>query len=120
MPGAAEVTSLEQPAKESAVINCGGYEDLQEDYYLWIKLVAQGQNVANLPDILVYARVGNGMVGRRRGLNQAKAEWRLFKLKYRLGIQGVFSGLFTFVLRFGSRLVPTALLQRIYQTFLRK
>ena len=82
--------------------------------------MAQGQNVANLPDILVYARVGNGMVGRRRGLNQAKAEWRLFKLKYRLGIQGLFSGLFTFVLRFGSRLVPTALLQRIYQTFLRK
>ena len=67
--------------QKSAVINCGGYEDLQEDYYLWIKLVAQGQKVANLPDILVYARVGNGMVGRRRGLNQAKAEWRLFKLK---------------------------------------
>ena len=46
--------------------------------------------MANLPDILVYARVGNGMVGRRRGLNQAKAEWRLFKLKHRLGIQGLF------------------------------
>ena len=29
--------------QKSAVINCGGYEDLQEDYYLWIKLVAQGQ-----------------------------------------------------------------------------
>lgn len=27
--------------------------------------------VANLPDILVYARVGNGMVGRRRGIAQA-------------------------------------------------
>ena len=36
--------------QKSAVINCGGYEDLQEDYYLWIKLVAQGQKVANLPD----------------------------------------------------------------------
>ena len=35
--------------------------------------MAQGQKVANLPDILVYARVGNGMVGRRRGLNQAKS-----------------------------------------------
>ena len=33
--------------QKSAVINCGGYEDLQEDYYLWIKLVAQGQKVAN-------------------------------------------------------------------------
>ena len=73
--------------QKSAVINCGGYEDLQEDYYLWIKLVAQGQKVANLPDILVYARVGNGMVGRRRGLNQAKAEWRLFKLEIQTSLR---------------------------------
>ncbi|MBF0752405.1 MULTISPECIES: glycosyltransferase [unclassified Pasteurella] len=106
--------------QKSAVINCGGYEDLQEDYYLWIKLVAQGQAVANLPDILVYARVGNGMVGRRRGLNQAKAEWRLFKLKYRLGIQDFASGFFIFVLRSGSRLLPTALLKAAYNQFLRK
>ena len=106
--------------QKSAVINCGGYEDLQEDYYLWIKLVAQGLYVANLPDILVYARVGNGMVSRRRGVNQAKAEWRLFKLKYRLGIQGLLSGLFTFALRFGSRLLPTSLLKNLYQIFLRK
>ena len=76
--------------------------------------------MANLPDILVYARVGNGMVGRRRGLNQAKAEWRLFKLKHRLGIQGLFWGLFTFALRSGSRLLPTSLLKRIYQAFLRR
>ncbi|BFU59958.1 MULTISPECIES: glycosyltransferase family 2 protein [Rodentibacter] len=106
--------------QKSAVIHCGGYEDLQEDYYLWIKLVAQGKPVANLPDILVYARVGNGMVGRRRGLEQAKAEWRLFKLKYRLGVQGLISGLVTFALRFGSRLLPTSLLKTVYHKFLRK
>lgn len=73
-----------------------------------------------IADILVYARVGNGMVGRRRGLNQAKAEWRLFKLKHRLGIQGLFSGLFTFALRSGSRLLPTSLLKAVYNQFLRK
>lgn len=106
--------------QKTAVINCGGYEDLQEDYYLWIKLVAQGQAVANLPDILVYARVGNGMVGRRRGLNQAKAEWRLFKLKYRLGIQSFGSGMLIFILRSASRLLPTSLLKTAYHQFLRK
>ena len=106
--------------QKSAVVSCGGYEDLQEDYSLWIKLIAQGKNVANLPDILVYARVGNGMVGRRRGLNQAKAEWRLFKLKYRLGIQGLFSGLYTFVLRSTARFLPGVLLKTIYHKFLRK
>ena len=108
--------------KKSVVMAAGNYKEwhFNEDYYLWIKLVAQGQKVANLPDILVYARVGNGMVGRRRGLNQAKAEWRLFKLKYRLGIQGLFSGLFTFALRSGARLLPTSLLKSLYHTFLRK
>ena len=107
--------------QKSAVINCGGYEDLQEDYYLWIKLVAQKVKKWQTCRIfLVYARVGNGMVGRRRGLNQAKAEWRLFKLKHRLGIQGLFSGLFTFALRSGSRLLPTSLLKAVYNQFLRK
>jgi len=106
--------------KKSKVLECGGYQGLQEDYTLWIKMVATGLNVANLSDILVYARVGNGMVSRRRGVNQAKAEWRLFKLKYRLGIQGLLSGLFTFALRFGSRLLPTSLLKNLYQIFLRK
>lgn len=106
--------------QKQAVQKCGGYEDLQEDYYLWLKLIAQGQKVANLADILVYARVGNGMVGRRRGINQAKAEWRLFKLKYRLGIQGLFGGLSTFLLRSGARLLPTGLLKALYQQFLRK
>ncbi|EJZ80604.1 TPA: glycosyltransferase family 2 protein [Pasteurella multocida] len=105
--------------QKQAVLACGGYEDLQEDYYLWIKLVASGHNVANLPDILVYARVGNGMVGRRRGLAQAQAEWRLFKLKYRVKLQGMLSGLFTFLLRALPRLLPTSLLRIIYQ-FLRK
>ncbi|MGC7560437.1 glycosyltransferase family 2 protein [Pasteurella sp. PK-2025] len=105
--------------QKQAVLACGGYEDLQEDYYLWIKLVASGKKVANLSSVLVYARVGNGMVGRRRGLEQAKAEWRLFKLKYRLKLQGLIGGVFTFLLRALPRLLPTSLLKIIYQ-FLRK
>ncbi|SUC09968.1 glycosyltransferase family 2 protein [Pasteurella canis] len=105
--------------QKAAVLACGGYQDLQEDYYLWIKMVAMGKKVANLADVLVYARVGNGMVGRRRGLAQARAEWRLFKLKHRLKLQGIISGLFTFILRALPRLLPTSLLQVVYQ-FLRK
>lgn len=53
------------------------------------------------------------------GLAQAQAEWRLFKLKYRVKLQGMLSGLFTFLLRALPRLLPTSLLRIIYQ-FLRK
>ncbi|WP_032092007.1 glycosyltransferase family 2 protein [Necropsobacter rosorum] len=106
--------------KKSAVQAAGGYQDLQEDYYLWINLVAQyPQQVANLADILVYARVGNGMVGRRRGLAQARCEWHLFKLKRRLHMQGTLSGLGIFALRVIPRLLPLSLLQVVYR-FLRK
>ena len=101
--------------QKSPVLECGGYQDLQEDYYLWIKLVALGKKVANLPDILVYARVGNGMVSRRRGIAQAKAEWRLFKLKHKLGMQGVVSGLITFAMRVLPRLLPASLLTHFYK-----
>lgn len=101
--------------QKSAVLDAGGYQDLQEDYYLWIKLIASGKKAANLPDILVYARVGNGMVARRSGLNQAKAEWRLFKLKRHTGLQGLLDGLAIFLMRAISRLLPVSLLSRLYQ-----
>lgn len=101
--------------QKSAVLECGGYQDLQEDYYLWIKLVALGKKVANLPEVLVYARVGNGMVGRRRGIAQAKAEWRLFKLKHQVGMQGVVSGFITFTMRVLPRLLPALLLSHLYK-----
>ncbi|MDG6325996.1 glycosyltransferase [Glaesserella parasuis] len=101
--------------QKSAVLKCGGYQDLQEDYYLWIKLVALGKKVANLPEVLVYARVGNGMVGRRRGIAQAKAEWRLFKLKHQVGMQNIVSGFITFTMRVIPRLLPTVLLTQFYK-----
>lgn len=104
--------------KEIVLAN-GGYEDLQEDYYLWIKLIALGTPVANLDEVLVYARVGNGMVARRRGLAQAKAEWRLFLLKRKLKLQHTLAGLATFALRAVPRLLPISLLRLLY-TFTRK
>lgn len=101
--------------QKNVVLACGGYEDLQEDYYLWLKLIAQDPQVANLPDMLVYARVGNGMVGRRRGWAQAKAEWRLFGLKTRLGLQGFMGGFITFTMRMLPRLLPVSLLSAVYK-----
>ena len=101
--------------QKTIVQECGGYQDLQEDYYLWIKLVSLGKPVANLSDVLVYARVGNGMVGRRRGLAQAKAEWRLFQLKRKVKLQNMLEGFITFLLRALPRLLPTQFLSKLYQ-----
>lgn len=105
--------------RRSEVLACGGYQNVQEDYYLWIKLVGSGKLTANLDDMLVYARIGNGMVGRRRGLEHLKAEWRLFKLKQQVKLQSPISGLMIFLLRGLPRLLPTSLLSRLY-VFTRK
>ncbi|MDD0823539.1 glycosyltransferase [Mannheimia sp. AT1] len=105
--------------QKSKVLEVGGYQDLQEDYYLWIKLIAQFKQVANLPDLLVYARVGNGMVGRRRGMGQAQAEWRLYKLKNSCNIHDPISGFVIFLMRAVPRLLPLSLLKAVYG-FVRK
>ncbi|QHB18351.1 glycosyltransferase family 2 protein [Mannheimia pernigra] len=100
--------------QKSKVLEVGGYQDLQEDYYLWIKLIAQFKQVANLPDLLVYARVGNGMVNRRRGKAQAEAEWRLYKLKNRCRIHDPISGFGIFLMRAVPRLLPLSVLKAVY------
>ena len=101
--------------QKSKVIECGGYQGLQEDYTLWIKMIAKGLKVANLPDMLVYARVGNGMVGRRRGWNQFAYEWTLYRLKNRCHIHDPISGFPIFLMRAIPRILPLALLKKVYQ-----
>lgn len=101
--------------KKSAVFECGGYQDLQEDYNLWVKMVASGNKVANLPDLLVYARIGNGMVGRRHGWAYFKSEWRLMRLKNRCGIHDPLTGFGIFLMRGLPRLLPLSLLKAVYR-----
>lgn len=53
--------------RKQAVLEVGSYEHLQylEDYYLWMKLLANGKKIGNMDNLLVHACVGNGMVERR-------------------------------------------------------
>lgn len=100
--------------QKSVVQECGGYQGLQEDYTLWIKMIATGKPVANLPDILVYARVGNGMVGRRRGWGHFRYEWEIYKLKNQYKIHDPISGLGILAMRAIPRLLPLGILKSVY------
>ena len=105
--------------KKKVAIEAGGYKAyLLEDYNLWLRIIAKGYKVENINDILVYARIGNNMIARRRGVNYIKGEWDLFKLKRELKLQNIFSGFFTFLLRVIPRILPTKILKTIYK-FLR-
>lgn len=122
--------------RKDAVLQAGSYQHHlgMEDYNLWLRMLADGVQTANLPDTLVYARTGNGMLARRRGLTYIASEWQLYRLKrdlYRkttlknqnhcnkiktfyIHFQAALAALYCFVLRSASRLLPIALLNQIY------
>jgi GT2 family glycosyltransferase len=108
--------------RKSVIEAVGGYQHhlFMEDYNLWLRVIGAGYRVGNHPDILLYARVGNGMHARRKGLEYVNSELQLLKLKKELKLQDPIHANILFLLRSLFRLLPSALLGKIYNTFLRK
>ena len=108
--------------KKSVIEAVGGYQHhlFMEDYNLWLRVIGAGYRVGNHPDILLYARVGNGMHARRKGLEYVNSELQLLKLKKELKLQDPIHANILFLLRSSFRLLPSSLLGKIYNTFLRK
>ena len=108
--------------KKSVIDAVGGYQHhlFMEDYNLWLRVIGAGYRVGNHSDILLYARVGNGMHARRKGYEYIKSELQLLKLKKELKLQDPIHANILFLLRSSFRLLPSSLLGKIYNTFLRK
>lgn len=108
--------------KKSVIQEVGLYQHhlFMEDYNLWLRVIGAGYLVANLPDIVLYARVGNGMHSRRKGLEYIKSEKQLLDLKKELKLQNPIHANILFLIRSALRLVPSSLLGKFYNTFLRK
>lgn len=108
--------------KKSIILELGGYQHhlFMEDYNLWLRVIGAGYKVANLADTVLYARVGNGMYARRKGLEYIKSEKQLLNLKKDLKLQNPLYANMLFLIRSMFRLMPSALLVKIYNTFLRK
>lgn len=108
--------------KKSVIEKLGGYQHhlFMEDYNLWLRVIANGFEVANLPDIVLYARVGNGMHARRKGYEYIKSEKQLLNLKKQLKLQNPFYATILFFIRSSFRMMPSSVLGKIYNTFLRK
>lgn len=107
--------------KKSVIMELDGYQHhlFMEDYNLWLRVIGAGYTVANLPDVILYARVGNGMHARRKGLEYIKSEKQLLDLKKQLKLQNPFSANGLFIVRSFFRLLPSNLLGKIYNTLLR-
>ncbi|MFC0321973.1 glycosyltransferase [Gallibacterium melopsittaci] len=103
--------------KKSAIQAVGGYQHhlFLEDYNLWLRFLSAGYITHNLPDILIKMRAGQGMYNRRRGAQYFKSEWKLAKLKIKLGMQNPVSALGVFMVRATTRILPGKLLGQVYK-----
>ena len=108
--------------RKKVILELGGYQHhlYMEDYNLWLRVIGNGFNVANLPDVLLYARVGNGMHSRRKGLQYVQSEKQLLQLKKKLHLQHPIKANILFIIRASIRLLPTNTLSFIYNKILRK
>lgn len=108
--------------KKSIILELGGYQHhlFMEDYNLWLRVIGSGHKVANLEDVILYARVGNGMHARRKGIEYIKSEKQLLNLKKELKLQNPIHANILFLIRSTFRLLPSSMLGKIYNTFLRK
>lgn len=108
--------------KKSSVINSGSYKELSycEDYYLWIRMIANGCKVKNITEPLVYARTGSEMFKRRGGINYVKSEVELQKRIHELGITNKMERSVNTVLRSIPRVLPNRLREFLYLKLLRK
>jgi glycosyltransferase involved in cell wall biosynthesis len=108
--------------RKSHILEAGGYQHhlWMEDYNLFLRVIAKGYKVQNLADVLVYARIDNGMHGRRKGFQYIKSEKQLLDLKKELKLQNPIHANILFLIRSALRLVPSSLLGKFYNTFLRK
>jgi len=107
--------------KRKVVIDVGNYRlfPLFEDYDLWTRMIKNGTMCANHPDVLVDARIGSGMYGRRRGFAYVGCEWRMQKQLKSLGLINGIEFIRNALLRIPVRLLPGGLLAGVYGRFAR-
>jgi len=102
--------------RKGAVLDVGGYVPMNgfEDYYLWMRMLLQGKQFANLPQVLLKARTGQGMISRRQGWKYAKDELILEKAAYRMGFWSEIDLIRNFFTRFLPRLLPVFIVEKLY------
>ncbi|UFN69821.1 glycosyltransferase [Vibrio alginolyticus] len=107
--------------RKQAIVAVGNYQHhlYMEDYYLWLRLQANGYKISNISEVLVSARVGNGMLERRRGWSYALSKLRMMRKMYNLKLAKGPKTAVYFSVRALSRLIPAHLLSKVYSYKLR-
>jgi glycosyltransferase involved in cell wall biosynthesis len=103
--------------RRSAVLAAGGYGDLplMEDYALFARMLANGARAVNVPEPLVFYRVGATSFKRRGGTDLLRSELRLQREFLRRGFTSPAQYLRNVIVRGGYRLVPWWCRRAVYR-----
>lgn len=108
--------------KKEDVSSAGGYLHLHymEDYYLWTRMAEKGFKFANLPQILVRARVDGAFYGRRGGFTYFLSNKKLYSYMKDHGMIGFKDYIYILSVRFlVQTLMPNGIRTLFYKSFLR-
>lgn len=108
--------------RKDAVLSVGNYQSwhLDEDTYLWGRLLKQGYKLANLPDILVNVRVGSQMYARRGGWTYFKSDSKILKWKLDNGLISKKRFIYNYMARFCVQvMMPNSLRAWVFKQLLR-
>lgn len=108
--------------KRSEVLSAGNYRQVSgfEDYDLWTRMLSEKKKFHNLQESLVYARVGNDMISRRRGKSYADRELKFQKHllhSHYINLRQFGINVFTRVI---PRLLPKPILSVAYKVMARE
>lgn len=103
------------------VEQAGGYQPFpwMEDYWLWARMIAGGCRCANIPDVVVDVRTGEGMYARRSNVAYLKSQVRFFAELRKLGLVGRADQVKAVAQRTMATILPTGLVKLAYNTLLR-
>ncbi len=108
--------------RRQEILSVGGYQDFyhNEDYFLWIRLINTGYQLANIPEILVNANVDPQTFVRRGGYRYFRSELDIQILLLRYKISNVALFVVNVAIRiFIQLLIPNSLRQYIFRKFFR-
>lgn len=105
--------------RRAALDRVGRYQPFgkMEDYWLGVRLIADGAKVENIAEPLVKYRVGAGAFARRGGWQEAKTEWKLQGAMRRIGFISTGEYLRNVVVKGAYRLMPASLKRVLYRRF---
>ncbi|MGN8762141.1 glycosyltransferase [Oribacterium sp. HCP3S3_B9] len=102
--------------RKSAIEAVGGYRHFPglEDYDLWSRLLANDYQIANIPEVLVKARIGDRFASRRGGWAYFKRYLQLRKEQHQIGYLNTKEYIVACVLTFGMTVMPEKLREKAY------